>query len=213
MNVISFCLWGDNPKYTVGAIRNAQLALDIYPGWDCYFYVADDVPSDIVSKLKSYKNVNLHEMGNGSWNSMFWRFYPASITNITLIVRDTDSRLGYREKAAVDAWLNSDKDFHIMRDHPYHATRILGGMWGVRNNKLYNMFNLITKFNMKDCYDTDQEFLRTIVYPIVSDSVCVHDEFFDRIPFPNTAPKRTPKYFVGQVYDESDNPVFDERHV
>ena len=29
--VIGFSLWGDNPKYTVGATRNAQLARKIYP--------------------------------------------------------------------------------------------------------------------------------------------------------------------------------------
>ena len=32
-NIISFCLWGDNPIYTIGAIRNAELAQEIYPGF------------------------------------------------------------------------------------------------------------------------------------------------------------------------------------
>ena len=31
--VISFSLWGDNPKYTIGAIKNAELIDTIYPGW------------------------------------------------------------------------------------------------------------------------------------------------------------------------------------
>ena len=29
--VISFCLWGNDPKYNVGAIRNAEIAKEIYP--------------------------------------------------------------------------------------------------------------------------------------------------------------------------------------
>ena len=32
--VISFSLWGDIPRYTVGAIKNADLALRFYPDFD-----------------------------------------------------------------------------------------------------------------------------------------------------------------------------------
>ena len=46
--------------------------------------------------------------------------------------RDLDSRLNDREQAAVTEWLNSNKSFHIMRDHPWHGTEILGGMWGCK---------------------------------------------------------------------------------
>ena len=30
--VIAFSLWGDQPIYTVGALKNAELAPKIYPG-------------------------------------------------------------------------------------------------------------------------------------------------------------------------------------
>ncbi len=33
--VISYSLWGDNPKYTIGAIKNAELALTYYPDFEC----------------------------------------------------------------------------------------------------------------------------------------------------------------------------------
>jgi len=33
--IISFSLWGDNPIYTQGAIRNAELAKEVYPDWVC----------------------------------------------------------------------------------------------------------------------------------------------------------------------------------
>ena len=35
--IIAFSLWGDQPKYTVGAIKNADLAKEIYPDWTCRF--------------------------------------------------------------------------------------------------------------------------------------------------------------------------------
>ncbi len=39
--VISFSLWGDNPKYTIGAIKNAELSKTIYPDWG--FGKQDDI--------------------------------------------------------------------------------------------------------------------------------------------------------------------------
>lgn len=42
--------------------------------------------------------------------------------------RDADSRIIPREEAAVREWLTTDRIFHVMRDHPYHCTPILGGI-------------------------------------------------------------------------------------
>ena len=57
--IISFCLWGDDPKYCVGAVRNAELAQDIYPDWTCRFYLGACVPQDIVAQLIQYDNVEI----------------------------------------------------------------------------------------------------------------------------------------------------------
>ena len=46
--------------------------------------------------------------------------------------RDLDSRFSEREKAATEEWLRSNKEFHFMRDHPYHGYVILGGCWGCK---------------------------------------------------------------------------------
>ncbi len=48
------------------------------------------------------------------------------------VSRDLDSRFSEREEAAVKEWLESDRDFHFMRDHPFHGTTILGSGWGVK---------------------------------------------------------------------------------
>ena len=49
--LICFSLWGDNPKYTVGAIRNAELIKTVYPGWKARFYCGTSVPQNIISEL------------------------------------------------------------------------------------------------------------------------------------------------------------------
>ena len=125
-------MWGNNPKYTIGAIKNAQLLNTIYPGWIAWFYCGNSVPEEIVEYLNSSENCEVFRMNEpGNWMGTFWRFYPASIEEVDVMLsRDCDSRLNKREKLAVDEWLKSDKNFHIMRDHPWHNTEILAGLWG-----------------------------------------------------------------------------------
>jgi protein O-GlcNAc transferase len=203
VRVISFCLWGDNPIYTLGAIKNAELALDIYPGWECWFYVGVSTPNPIKSALSKFDHCKVISMDTeGDHSSMLWRFLPASNLNVEIMIsRDCDSRLNDREKHAVYEWVNSDKSFHIMRDHPWHNAIIMGGMWGAKVNTILHIEDMIKEYQPKSYYQTDQDFLRDKVYPLIKDSVMVHDEFFDRKPYPTP---RAGKDFVGQAFNEFD---------
>ena len=222
MKLISFCLWGNNSKYTVGAIKNAELAKDIYPDWKCRFYCANDVPNSIVFNLELFDNVEtVHVPSPGSWTSMYWRFAPASENDINVVIsRDTDSRLNKREAAAVDEWLASDKGFHIMRDHPAHGFPILGGMWGAKKGAIPEMKKLIDNFPQQNMYGTDYQFFASIGDRIRGD-VLVHDEFFNKpqnprtpmlldyqgitpIPFP--VPRQGLEY-VGKPFNADDTPA------
>ena len=161
-----------------------------------------DTPSNMVSLLQEFDNVEIVHMGTdasgGAGRGMFWRFGAAGDPEVdNLIVRDCDSRLWFRERAAVDEWMNSDKRFHIIRDHRGHGTAILGGLWGVRNGLLSNMNELLSSYRIGDYWQSDQKFLRKVVYPIVKKEAFVHDTFFDNTSFPG---HRDPKHFVGQVY-------------
>ena len=202
MKIISFSLWGSNPKYTIGAIKNAELANEIYPGWICRFYVANDVPNAILFQLEGFDNVQIIKIEQpGNWKSMFWRFYPASEEDVEVMIsRDTDSRLNYREKEAVVEWLGSDKDFHIMRDHPAHRFPVLGGMWGAKKGAITNIAELITKFGGTNEYGTDYVFFQNVIFPNLKNAM-VHDEFFGGQQFPL---QRKGYEFVGEVFDHND---------
>jgi hypothetical protein len=209
MKVISFSLWGNNPIYTTGAIKNALLAKEVYPDWVCWFYVGKNCPEHIIEELQSLSNVKVIGMSEqGDWTGMFWRFLPASDPSVDAVIsRDTDSRLSVREKRAVDEWLSSDKGFHIMRDHPYHGTPILGGMWGAKRGCIPDMKNLIEDYAKGNFWQVDQNFLKQAIYPIVKNNAIIHDEYFDKIPFPT---QRENKFFVGMAFDENDNPLHPE---
>ena len=204
--VISFSLWGDNPIYCVGAIKNADLALTHYPEWTCRYHIGKSTPEDFITELENRKNVEIVlRPEDGNWEGMFWRFLDASDPEVDVMIsRDADSRLNHREAMAAKEWLASDKDFHIMRDHPQHATEILGGMWGVRGNILANMEGMIGDYVKGDFWQVDQNFLREMIYPIIKDNAMVHDEYFEKKPFPSA---RAPKRFVGQAFREDDKPL------
>ena len=212
MKIIAFSLWGDNPKYTVGAIKNADIADELFPEWICRFYIGKSVPEDILNQLREKNNTQIVQMDeDGDWSGMFWRFHPCSEDDVDVVLsRDTDSRLTQREKDAIDEWLESDKGFHIMRDHPWHGTQILGGMWGCKKGTLTEMSSLIDSIQKGDFWQVDQIFLRDYIYPLVKDDAFVHDEFFEKRPFPT---KRNNLEFIGEVYDENDNVTEEHREV
>jgi hypothetical protein len=204
--IISFSLWGDNPKYTIGAIRNAELTPIIFPGWISRFYCGLSVPTNIIETLKSlpYTEVIMMDV-DGDWSGMFWRFYACDDSDI-MLSRDTDSRLSNREKLAVDEWLNSDKDFHIMRDHPYHTTEILGGMWGVRNGLIKNIKTIIDDYVKGNFWQVDQNFLREKIYPLVVNHSFIHDSYLNYNSNSKKFPsERINKEFIGDTFDENEN--------
>ena len=72
MKLITFSLWGQDPKYTHGALRNAELAKEIYPGWKCRFYLGASVPKHIENALRTHDHVEVVNKPDwGDWRGMF----------------------------------------------------------------------------------------------------------------------------------------------
>lgn len=212
--VISFSLWGDNYRYTGGALQNADLAKIIFPDWVCRFYVGRTTPSELVDLLRTYNNVEIIEVDKPcDWTGMFWRFLAAGDPTVDIMLsRDTDSRLSYREKFAIEEWIESDNLFHIIRDHPYHGIQILGGLWGAKKGLLTDIGNLIDNYQKNNHHGIDQNFLGEYIYPRVYQTATVHDEFFEKIPFPTKSEKRNEDHFVGQAY-WGDGRIWDKREI
>jgi len=209
--IISFSLWGNDPKYCVGAIRNAEIAAELFPDWVCQFYIGEGVPVETQGILANLDNVDLLDIPTllDGWKGMFARFSPASDPEVDVMIsRDCDSRLSLREKAAVEAWMESDKGFHIMRDHPWHGSSILGGMWGVKRGVLSDMEELMEDWDQEDRWQTDQDFLNSVVYPRIADNCMVHASFFKIEGHARDFPTpRNGTEFIGQVFDENETTV------
>jgi hypothetical protein len=127
----------------------------------------------------------------------YWRFMVSDDPEVgRFLVRDIDSRLGARERVAVEAWARSGRDFHLMRDHPLNCELVLGGMWGGHAGILPNMREAATRWvaidpqRLNTRYD-DQRFLRFVVWPLVRDRSLTHDSsyrFLDAVDFPPDVP-------------------------
>jgi len=213
--VISFSLWGEDPKYTRGAIRNAELAQEIYPDWECWFYMNDDEFAGGEFWIDELINVGDHVSiklvrSEPDWRMMFDRFTAILDPRCeAMIVRDCDSRLTAREAAAVAEWLASDKTFHAMRDHPHHSVPILGGMWGMKGGvvdpAIYS--KLLSDWPKEDRWQTDQEWLAAVIWARYMRDIMVHDDgfltnYFGGKRFPTA--RLESGEFVGATYDAND---------
>lgn len=145
---------------------------------------------------------------------LVWRFLPALDATVeTLLVRDLDSQISNREVAAVSEFLKSNKEFHVMRDHPYHGVAILGGTWGVKlsNSKVRQAFAKSFARMAKDPQSKaprtkagpDQVLLKRHVWPWAHSVAMSHDayscqEFSNSSPFP-TQRQAGVGNFIGSV--------------
>jgi len=211
MKIISFCLWGNNPKYLVGAMKNIELARTLFPDWTCRFYVGQSVPSDTIKQLLIPRdNVEVVCVDEpGDWRMMLYRFSPIGENDVEVMMsRDCDSRLSLREKLAVNEWLASDKSFHTMHCHFHHSVPILGGMFGIKKGLFSELSRHAIEWAQarESRWQIDQDFLKEIVWPIVKHDTLNHADFHTNIwpgvPFPTPM---TPGHFIGATYDENDN--------
>jgi len=117
--------------------------------------------------------------------------------------RDIDSRLSLREKSAVDAWINSGKAYHVMRDHPSHSLfPMSGGMWCANASTFAFLSRKMVQVSTRDEFFQDMNWLNARVWPVAVKDVLQHDSFScakykGSVPFPT---QRVRWEHVGSVY-------------
>lgn len=180
-NIIAYSLFGALPRYCETSIINVDLAKEIYPEWTCRFYVDDSVPQHIQQRLKA-KGAQVIQVNDAqkAVSGLFWRFWVMNDPTVNcFLVRDADSLVSYRERAAVDEWLASDKWFHCMHDFYSHTELVLAGMWGGFNGVFQDLAQDIQDYVASGNYLSkrvaDQHYLRNQIWPTLSQSVMIHD--------------------------------------
>ena len=219
VNIFSFVLYGNNKKYTDGLLTNIQLINLKYPDWQIWIYYGSDVENHHLEKYKLCNNTKLIHVNTTGDILRSYRFFAIDDQSVDIcIVRDADSRINDRDDACINAFIQSDRLFHIIRDHPNHNHRIMAGMWGIKRGaiaeSIQQLFqNWVSLHNIDSWSDT--YFLGHSVYPKIHKVALIHDDinrFGDEviIPIPHN---RDDKHFIGQVYEYSETgqeyPKFD----
>lgn len=202
-DVISFSLWGANPRYLRGALRNALLIPELYPGWQARFHLDDSVPEELRALLAQLgADCRLMPAGQSLRQRLCWRFLVANDPQVgRFLVRDCDAVVNQREVAAVQAWMGSDCWFHGMRDWWTHTDPLLAGMWGGVAGVLPELAPLLAGYSpaAKETASVDQWFLRDVLWGSIRPLALVHDRCFrseGSQPWPTPTPGG--HYHVGQ---------------
>ncbi len=211
VKVFSFSLWvestvEESQRYLKGALVVADQVGQMFPGYECWFYIHTSVPLEIVEALRAKPNVRVYIMeGNlATSKPMMWRFSAIDDPECEVMMpRDTDTRFYLREKFAIQEWLESGKTFHLMRDCPHHWETIMGGMFGTRKVE-WSWSDKILVWPQQGHRDYDQKFLKELIYPLMKNDMMVHDSFYnyepDARPFP--IPFDPDFHFVGEYVNE-----------
>jgi hypothetical protein len=210
MKIISYCLYGSNPKYYFGVIKNIKLAKSMLQDWTCFIYHNNTLEEKLIKELSVFENAKLINT-NKNDNGMFWRFFPFYENDENICIsRDADSRITEREVDCLNKWLDSEKKFHIIRDHHQHYNMpIMGGMWGMKGrlggNVLENMNNIIDSCSFY--YGKDQEWLANI-WELAKKDCLIHgikeDDWFKE----TRKNMKDPFNFIGNGWTEEEKPVY-----
>jgi hypothetical protein len=216
MIFFSFSLYGTLDMYTKGMIENVKIINRRFPNAIIQIYIADDVPNDIKNTLLGMPNVRLIYVRNkpGTQN-MFDRFQAIDDPECTIMfVRDADSRIHDRDYSCIEDFLNSDKILHIIRDHRFHTTAILGGLWGIKKIGLNEKITTIIQKWISKCNQfnkgIDQHFLAKTIYPSLRSRAMIHDRFNLYESINELTPFRVEiidKLFCGQVHKYDSNGI------
>jgi hypothetical protein len=207
--LVSYSLYGKELKFLRGAIKNAQIVERLGQNWTSVFYVGRDVPEWVLNDLRSHGALIRHQRVGWHSNGMFWRFNAINEFEFDyVLIRDVDSRIGNRELDLIEIWINSEKIVHVIRDHPFHAALIMGGLWGASSKigKIdINWEGMKDYGNERGC---DQDFLQAEVWPKVKHSLLeLGSSFLTSVSHPWVSKRNSKDGFVGEAFDE--NEAFD----
>lgn len=208
MKAISYCLYGTELKYYIGAERNVTINKQLLPDWSSVIYynsfqILDGWYERLVDSGANMVDVNGISLTSSITYPMFWRYLAFLENYQALLIRDLDSRVSLREVEYIQRWLESDRNIFIIRDHPWHAPTP-GGLFGVRDSSV-NLREYFTNFvqSRPHGWGTDQEMLTEYVQAGNTESVfyCGFDRADTYIPRDNL------DFFIGMQIDENEQPA------
>lgn len=185
-------------------MANVRAASRFYPEWKLIVY-CDRINHEKLTQEDLGPSVEciLQKDESRGVEGMSWRLLAVLREDADVVIfRDADSIFTSRETTAVSEWLASRKDTHIIRDHPYHRSPVMGGLFGVRGRARELLAELVrarmASHRLTE-YGDDQVFLSKDLYPRVRKTAMVHTNcvrFFPEFTRP-LPPDQPGDHFIG----------------
>ena len=192
--IISYCLFGDNPRYFDALISNVRFVCSNYDDlFSIMVFIEESVPSNWIDELqesgaivRSYDKRSLN-----SFPKTLYRIQPIiESQGLGCFLRDADSYLSVDEMDSMIRFIESDYSYHIVRDHPNHLAPIMAGLFGIKRRG-YNLFSSALLENQdefvihdKDWWSSnksaardDEMILADYVYPLVYKDSYIESNF------------------------------------
>lgn len=193
-NIISYVLWGENPRYLAPLFENLRIRSHLFPAWTVRVYIDRSVAEKVRLRLQQAgAQVVLREQPKGELpaRKLLWRFEVIADPGVSrFLVRDADSLLSVKERVAVDDWIRSRKYFHVMRDAHSHTDLVLAGLWGGVAGVLPSLDILLRNFKpwRVENDHVDQDLLSVTAWSTIRRSCLIHDSVYTgclgSVPFP-----------------------------
>lgn len=198
MKVFSFCLYGTSEHYYKGLLENIRIIEEFFPDFSIYVYLGECNPTWTLPE-----NVTILKTGKAGPINAWIRYKPLAFAEVGF-VRDADSRITERDRWCIQRFLESSYSYHIIRDHYWHKSHIMAGMFGWKET-----YPVVINEDLSVSYGYDEQEL-TKIYPDIVQKTLVHTNIFaltgehtERIE-----PAHKDVYdFIGNVYKD-DGPEF-----
>lgn len=173
---VAFCLFGEdeNDIYVQGFLQNERMYREFYGSESHHIYLY--LPPRLFSALETTVDPQMTSLIEvpglpEDQTATFWRFRALKEVQADFyLFRDADSRPIARERACVSEWIESGKDYHVIRDHQYHNMPMLAGLWGCTAYAAKRI-QILPRLIRKSFYGVDQVYLQNFVWPMARKSL------------------------------------------
>lgn len=170
-NIISYSLYGNNPKYYKYLDENIQYVNKFLPDWVIRIYLHDKVDQKLVKELEK-KNIQIYIVHDnlvvpGNSAGAFWRFLPLC-ENKNVVVRDIDNYLNKSNflKTIDNFFTFSDKKFKFTSGFPWPKEHIEAQhIYKKKDYKIPMESRELMQHFHRSTFGSDEVFLTKFLYP------------------------------------------------
>lgn len=170
MNVFAFCIYGTERNYYTGLLENIQIIKQHFPEFEIYIYKGICDPSWVFDE-----SCKIIETNRSGAINMLFRYLPVTFAE-TGFIRDADSRITERDRWCINEFLKSSKKYHIIRDHFYHKSPIMGGIFGWKCP-----INFPLDLSSDVGYAHDMAYVEKHLYPRIKSEALIHTNIYGYI--------------------------------